>query len=224
MSLGRSCAQSRNPRSARGSYQKLHPLGLDGTSDSPPDMHLGLQMVPDRSLRWMPAVIGVAVLAATVPLALSRDFGVFLAAMFLCAPALLFASLGLVVWGFAEGRLGRKISIYSAVVVIVITARGLYDWEQVPRPDRVCVLVADARCPTQPLHDSRRHHFDLGRLGNCGHGKRLVPRCGSWQHALFDRCATRWIRRRGWKCQIVDVQQMRHGLYILTTFECPLER
>lgn len=36
--------------------------------------------------------------------------------------------------------------------------------------------------------------------------------------------ATRWIRRRGWKCQIVDVQQMRHGLYILTTFECPLER
>ncbi len=188
-------------------------------------MHLGLQMVPDRSLRWMPAVIGVAVLAATVPLALSRDFGVFLAAMFLCAPALLFASLGLVVWGFAEGRLGRKISIYSAVVVIVITAPAVYVIGSKFRDPIVFAFWSQthvALLSRYTTQDGIISTWDGWGIAGMENDSYLVADHGNTLSSTD--AATRWIRRRGWKCQIVDVQQMRHGLYILTTFECPLER
>jgi hypothetical protein len=181
-------------------------------------------MAPDRSLRWMPAAIGLTVLAATAPLALSRDFGVFVATTFVYVPALLVAGIGLLVWGFAERHPRRKISIFLAVAAIAITAPTVYIVGSKFRDRIVFAFWSQthvALISRYATRDGIIAPWDSWGFAGLENDSYLVADHGS---ALFSSHeATKWARRRGGKCDVVDVQLMRRGLYILTTYECPLQ-
>ena len=172
----------------------------------------------------MPAAVGVAVLAATIPLALSRDFGVFLATAFLYAPALLLAGIGLIIWGFAEKRPARKTSAFLAAAAIAIVAPTVYIVGSKFRDQIVFAFWSQTHVALIGRYANRDgiiSTWDSWGIAGMENDSYLVA---SHRNALFSNNeATKWARQQGGKCDVVHVQEMRRDLHILTTYECSLE-
>ncbi|HTZ80757.1 MAG TPA: hypothetical protein VMC10_22795 [Stellaceae bacterium] len=174
--------------------------------------------------RWLPVWAAVAVLATAGPLAWSRDFAVFLFAWFCYGPALLLVCLCLVIWAIVDREPARRWSALAAVLAIVAAASTAYFGARVFDHDRLAFLF------WHPLHRQLVDRFadtdgiiltwDSWGIAGMENDSYLVSNPSDTISDID--AASKWARRYS-DCEIVNVKRMRPGLYILTTYNCPLE-
>ena len=181
-------------------------------------------MVTDRSLRWLPAVAGVAIVVTAGPIAWDRGFGTLLFAIFLYFPTLLAICAWLLVWGLAGKRPERRRPALSTVAVIAVLTplifisvnrvreqAGFWFWYQTHRE------LAGSFSTTDGIITA----WDGWGMAGMENDSYLVSNPSD---TISTRdAATKWAQRYPSGCEIAGVKRMKRGLYILTTFNCALQ-
>jgi len=181
-------------------------------------------MTMNRIFQWLPALAAIVVLFTAGPLFWSRDFGNYLFAFFIYIPALLFVLVGLLFWAFFEKQPKRRHSILATIAAIIASSAVVFAGEKY-LGDRIAFTF------WYPFHHQLVEKFS---------GKdAIIITWDSWGMAGMENdsylvsnpsdtisstdAATRWAHGHRFDCEIVDVQRMRRSLYILTTYNCPLQ-
>jgi hypothetical protein len=175
-----------------------------------------------KNLRWLPLAVAIFIVFTAVPLGMSRDFLAFMAAAFVYAPLLAIAAFLAIVWLIVERRPSRRASIAWALVAIVAAVPLYFVGNRFSDPIRFAFWA--------PFHgellaryssrDGIVTDWDSWGFGGTENDSYLVADHGPAISSNAD--ATAWIKRRGGKCEIVEVERMWPSLYILTTSDCVL--
>jgi len=175
----------------------------------------------------LPLIAAFAVLCTAGPLVWSRDFGLFLL-LFPYAFGLGVVCLVLLVVGlFAKGPVARSHLIEAACAPIAIFA----------------LLWLTATPVSNFLHDRVGFEVWYATNSNVAHqyGRQdaIIMTWDEWGMAGMDSFsflisdpddsigrstlrATAWTRRLKSECEVMEATRARRGLYILSTFNCPL--
>jgi hypothetical protein len=175
-----------------------------------------------RNLRWLPLAVGIFVLFTAVPLGLSRDFLAFMIAVFVYGPLLAIAALGTIVWSIVERGSSRRASIVWSLVAIVAAVPLYFTGSRFSDPIRFAFWSPfhTALLARYSSRDGIITEWDSWGFAGMENDSYLIADHGPGQPSHQD--ATAWIKRRGGKCEIVDVERMRPNVYIFTTTECVL--
>jgi len=182
-------------------------------------------MTTERILRWLPVFAAGAVLAIAGPLAWSRDFGVFLLTYFVCFPLFMFICACLVVWTITEKRPTRRRSVLATTAVVIFLVPLIFLGIRHMDRDRAAFLfryslhrhLVDESAATDGIITV----WDSWGMAGMENDSYLVSNPSDTISSLD--AASKWAQRYS-DCEVVDVKRMRHGLYILTTYNCGLEQ
>jgi len=175
------------------------------------------------TLRWLPLFGSVAALATAAPLAWDKGFDTFLLTFMLYLPAVLVLCICLGVWAAIDwksvrGRSARR--TLAAILILIPLAFYI-----VPRiKDEVRFILW-----------SQRHSDVLRAFAN---RDAIILDWESWGMAGMDNdsylasnpadnlgepnTASQWLHHVGSTCEIAGTKRLARGLYIVTTYNCPL--
>ncbi len=138
----------------------------------------------NRSLRWLPAVAGVAILVTAGSMALWGGSGTLLFCVLLYFPTLLVICVGLLLWGLAGNRPEQPRQALPATLaaIAVLDSHDFHRCAERARPGSFLDLVSDTPPVGRQFLYDRRDYYALGVLGHSGHGERLVPRLKPKRH------------------------------------------
>jgi hypothetical protein len=182
-------------------------------------------MTISRSIRWLPASTGAAVLLTAGPLAwMSRDFGWFLFALFDYVPILLLLCACLLIWAIFERRSERRLVVLITMATIIALPPGLVFADR-HLHERVAFLF------WYPVHQKLVGEFAAkdgiiaawDRWGMAGSENDSYLVSDTSDAISTMDAASSWARNNHTDCPIVDAKRMMRGLYIITTYNCPLE-
>jgi hypothetical protein len=177
-----------------------------------------------RFIWKIPAISSVVALLAAVPFVWSRDFGWFLFGYFIYIPTVVVICACLLIWAGSEKNSKRRLAALTSIAAIIATSLLVFLGDKYAH-DRLAFVF------WYPTHQQMIEKFsdkdgvimtwDSWGMAGMENDAYLIS---SPSDAIFNiEVASKWVRSRHLKCPIVDVQRMRHGLYIFTTYNCSLE-
>jgi hypothetical protein len=151
-------------------------------------------------LRWLPPLVAVAVLVTAGRAAWRRDF-LLIVLLTSGLPMVLAAGAGLLLWAMSEKPRERGRAVLATLVIAALTPAVVIGLFLIP--DHV-----------------------IGRSLCCG-----IPCIATWSIGSRPRTRSLWCGTVGaWRatrtdntCEIGDVDRMKRGLYIVTTYNCGLQ-
>jgi hypothetical protein len=177
-----------------------------------------------RLFAQLPLLAAVIVLVTATPFAWSRDLGIFLICILFYLPIIIIACIILLVMAFKPPMGAQRLPILLTVAVIATLTPtaftvippirdpvGFFVWYKMHRN-----LIAKFKS-----HDGIVVTWDQWGWAGNENDSYLVSN-PSDDIAEIDP-ASRWIKGQGFQCDAAYVERMMHGLYILTTYNCPLE-
>lgn len=182
-------------------------------------------MTPIRFLWLLPPSIAVACLALAAGwVAWSRDFGTFLLAFFYLVPAIVVIGGLFLSWAFFDHDLYRiRVALLGGVGTLIVVPvcflatdyfhdrLAFYPWYLTHR-----TLLASHRSKDQIIMT-----WDSWGMAGSENDSYLVSNPSD---SISDAgAATRWLHRIQPLCNAADVERMLPGVYIVTTFNCPLQ-
>ncbi|MGO9486211.1 MAG: hypothetical protein ACLPX9_16780 [Rhodomicrobium sp.] len=181
-------------------------------------------MMTDRSLRWLPAVAGVAILVTAGPIAWDRGWGTFIFCIFLYFPTLLVICVGLLLWGLAGNRPEqRRPALATLAVIAVLTPTIFIGVQRVREPVAFWFWYQTHRqlAANFSMTDGIITSWESWGMAGLEYDSYLVSNASD---TISSRdAATRWAQQYLSECEIVDGKRMKRGLYILTTMNCGLQ-
>jgi hypothetical protein len=176
-----------------------------------------------RPLRWLPLIAAIATLVAATPFAWDKSFGTFLFLIFFYLPALVLVCIGLCIWAGIERKSPRARSIVISLVVILALTGGTF-WI-LPRIKDELRFLAWSRTHGDVLKgvvDRDAIILDWESWGMAGMENDAYLVSNPSDNLAEGSAASEWLRHVGSSCEIVASKRLRHGIYIVTTYECPL--
>ena len=180
---------------------------------------------PDRPLRWLPGASAIVVSVATIPLGLSRDFLAFAITGLIAIPVLILTIAGFLFWRNVTMNPDCKKSLLSAAVVIVFTAPTVYLTCHAYRDQIVFAFWS-------PTHVALLHRYatrdgiisvwDGWGFAGMENDSYLIADNGKTLSSANE--ATEWVKRWKSPCVIVELLEIRRGLFIFTTANCGLDQ
>jgi hypothetical protein len=180
-------------------------------------------MTRENSLIWLPYFAGATALVTAIPFAWSKDFGTFLLLIVLYLPAVALACIGLCVWAVVERESSRARPIFISVAVTLAVIGSTF-WALPRVKDELRFAVW-----------SSTHSDTIGRFSD---RDAVILQWESWGIAGMENdaylvsnpsdnlaeagSASEWIRHVGSDCEIVASKRFRRGVYLVTTYNCPL--
>ncbi|MGY3038153.1 hypothetical protein ACVIIV_007323 [Bradyrhizobium sp. USDA 4354] len=177
-----------------------------------------------RRLRWLPLVAAIATVTTATPLAWdSKNFGTFLLVISVYLPAVALVGLGLCIWAGVERKSPRARSIVVSLVVMLTLIGGTF-WAVPPAKDELRFLTwslthSDA---LRGFADRDSVMLDWESWGMAGIENDAYLVSNPSDNLTQDAGASEWLRHVGSSCEIVASKRMRRGIYIVTTYNCPL--
>ena len=171
----------------------------------------------------LPAIVAAIAFVVGIPVLGSRDFGAFVLATFFYIPFLALVCLCLLAASIFVKGAKNKLAMLATVPAIIVPSILIFFGQ----------MYAGDRIRFELWHSFHRHMIEdfAGKDG-------IIIPWDSWGMAGTDndsylvsnpddsisdlRAASTWVRRIQPDCSAADVLRMRRGLYIITTYNCPL--
>jgi hypothetical protein len=177
-----------------------------------------------RTLRWLPFIAAIATVATATPFAWdSKNFGTFLSVIWFYLPAVALVCIGLCIWAGVERKSPRARAIVISLVV-VLTLNGGTFWVLPQVKDELRFLAwSHAHNDTlRGFADKDSVILDWESWGMAGMENDAYLVSNPSDNLAEDGGASAWLRHVGSSCEIVDSKRLRRGIYIVTTYNCPL--
>jgi hypothetical protein len=178
-----------------------------------------------RTLRWLPFVAAIVGVATATPLAWdSKNFGTFLLLISLYLPAVALVCLGLCIWAGVERNSPRARPIVISLVVMLTLIGGIF-WALPAAKDELRFLawLRTHKDALQWYADRDSVMLDWESWGMAGMENDAYLVSNPGDNLAQDGGASEWLRHVGSTCEIVASKRMRRGIYIVTTYNCPLQ-
>jgi hypothetical protein len=175
------------------------------------------------ALRWLPTVIAVAVLATAGPLGWDKDFGTFLFTLFFYLPVLVILCAGLCIWAVIEHRSPRGRSVCMALAAAVVSAPITFfgaSWGKDHARFFLWYATHHGFADQFVGRDAIVLDWESWGIAGSENDAYLV----SDPDDKLDQSGERlkWLHNIGSDCEIADAKRLARGLYIATTYNCPL--
>ncbi len=177
-----------------------------------------------QTLRWLPFIAAIVAVTTATPFAWDKSLGTFLFLISFYLPAVGLVCVGLCIWAAVERKPPRTRSIVISLVVMLTLIGGTF-WALPQVKDELRFLAWSYA------------HNDLLRGGSAKDSVMQVWE--SWGMAGMENDAylvsnpsdnlaenggaSEWLRHVGSSCEIVSSKRMRRGIYVITTYNCPLQ-
>lgn len=176
-----------------------------------------------RRLRWLPFEVAAVTLATAVPILWSKDFGAFLFFLFAYLPVVGLVCCGLVVWAIIERKSPQVHSIVISLMVIPALLVGTF-W-LLPRIKDEIGFFVWSQTHSDVLksfvgRDAIISDWDSWGMAGSENDSYLVSSSGD--NLTKRGPASEFLRRIGSTCEIVASKRLHRGVYIVTTYNCPL--
>jgi len=176
-----------------------------------------------RTLKWLPYIAAITALVTAIPFAWDKGFGTFLLLVFFYLPAVALACIGFCVWAAIERKSARVRPIVISVVIILVLIGGIF-WTLPRIKDelRFAVWSYTHGDIIRGFADRDAIILDWESWGMVGmeNDAYLVSNPSD---SLAEAGATsEWLRHVGSSCEIVTSKRFRRGIYLVTTYNCPL--
>ncbi|SDH17902.1 hypothetical protein SAMN05216338_100683 [Bradyrhizobium sp. Rc2d] len=177
-----------------------------------------------RTLRWLPLVAAIAAVTTAAPLAWDgKNFSTFLLLISLYLPAVALVCIGLCIWAILERKSPRARSIVVSLVVMLTLIVGTF-WALPAAKDELRFLAwsfthNDA---LEGFADRDSVMLDWESWGLAGMENDAYLVSNPSDNLTQNGGASEWLRHVGSSCEIVASKRMRRGIYIVTTYNCPL--
>ncbi len=176
-----------------------------------------------RTLRWLPILVAAATLVTATPFAWDKGFGTSLFLLFVYLPAATWVCIGLCVWAAIERKSTRARWIVISLLLIPAVIGGTF--RVLPQiKDELRFLV------WSHTHDDELREFadrdaiilDWESWGWAGSENDSYLVSNPNDDLAESEATAEWLRHVGSSCEIVALKRLRRGIYIVTTYECPL--
>jgi hypothetical protein len=166
----------------------------------------------------------MAAVTTAAPLAWDgRDFGTFLLLISLYLPAVALICIGLCVWAVLERKSARARSIVISLVVMLTLIGGIL-WALPAAKDELRFLAWSLKHndALERLADKDSILLDWESWGMAGMENDAYLVSNPSDNLAQHDGAAEWLRHVGSSCDIAAAKRMRRGIYIVTTYNCPL--
>ncbi len=177
-----------------------------------------------RALRWLPLVAAIAAVTTAAPLAWDgKDFRTFLLLISLYLPAVALICIGLSVWAALERKSPRARSIAISLVVMLTFIGGTL-WALPAAKDQLRFLAWSLKHSDalEEFADKDSIMLEWESWGMAGMESDAYLVSNPRNNLTQDGGAAEWLHHVGSSCDIVASKRMRRGIYIITTYNCPL--
>lgn len=176
-----------------------------------------------RRLRWLPLVAAIFAVATAAPFAWDKDFGTFLLLISLYLPAVALVCIGLCFWAVLERKSPRARSIAISIVVMLTLICGTF-WAAPRAKDELRFLAWSLKHndALEWFADKDSVILDWESWGMVGMENDAYLVSNPSDNLAQDDGASEWLRHVGSSCEIAASKRMRRGIYIVTTYNCPL--
>lgn len=176
-----------------------------------------------RTLKWLPYIAAITALGTAIPFAWDRSFGTFLLLVFFYFPVVALVCIGFCVWAVIERKSPRVHPIVISVVIILALVGGTF-WA-IPRiKDELRFAVWSYRHgdTIRGFADRDAIVMDWDRWGMAGMESDAYLVSNPNDNLAETGAASEWLRHVGSSCEIVVSKRLRRGIYVVTTYNCPL--
>lgn len=176
-----------------------------------------------QTLRWLPFIAAIAAVTTATPFAWDKSLGTFLFLISLYLPAVALVCVGLCIWAGVERKSSRARSIVVSLVVMLTLIGGTF-WA-LPRAKDELRFLAWSYAHNDALRgfadkDSVMLAWESWGMAGMENDAYLVSNPSD--NLAEDGGASEWLRHVGSSCEIVASKRMRRGIYVITTYNCPL--
>lgn len=188
-------------------------------------------MRSENALRWLPWTAALVTMLVMVPVAWGRGFGSFMLANLFVMPGILVAVCGGLAWAFWQRDKARQCSIFAAVFLTLILTFAIFfvvprveDWPRywVWAPAHQALLREYA------LKSALVEDWQQWGMAGAEYNSYLVS--SPFEELSSLKTATIWVNQNAVPCQadpsycdVVDVKRMQKAIYLVTTFNSPLQ-
>jgi hypothetical protein len=177
-----------------------------------------------RSVRWLPLVTAIGAVTTAAPFAWNgKDFGTFLLLFALYLPLVTLVGIGLCIWAIRERTSSRARSIVASLVAMLGLIAGTF-WILPAAKDDLRFLAWSLTHNDAMRASADRDSvvMDWESWGMAGMEDDAYLVSNPNDDLTRDGGAARWLRHINSSCEIVASKRMRRGIYIVTTYNCPL--
>lgn len=179
-----------------------------------------MQMVAPKPLTILSILTSAALTAAAVVFGASRNFGMFILGIQVVGGLLI---LALVILGVATGADRGSRGIKTSAVLVLLAPFAAYAASHLR--DRALFVIWSLSHPAAlqaaASKDSIITSWDSWGMAGSENDSYLVS--DKQDDSSNVTSAERWRVRMGLNCPIVATARMRKGIYIVTTYQCPLD-
>lgn len=176
-----------------------------------------------RTLRWLPFIAAIAAVLSAAPFAWDKSLGTFLLLISLYLPAVALVCIGLCTWAAVERKSPRTRSIVISLAVMLTLIAGTF-WA-LPRIKDELRFMAWSHTHNDALGefaDKDAVIVDWESWGMAGMENDAYLVSNPSDTLAEDGGASKWLRHVGSSCEIVASKRMRRGIFVVTTYNCPL--
>jgi hypothetical protein len=177
--------------------------------------------LPRRPLALLPFLLLVPLVLFAVYFGWSRDFGAFVIGYLLFPPAALGVAIILLAWAVFD-RTNRPACLTALATGLVVVPAGVF--LELHFHDRISFWL------WRPAHQAVIERYaskdqiitgwDSWGMAGMSNDSYLVSNPNDSISSL--NAATKWVHRIQPACDAAAVERMARGLYIITTYNCPL--
>ena len=177
-----------------------------------------------RMLKWLPYFAAASAFATAIPFASSKDFDTYLLLIFYYVPAVALACIGLCVWAVIERKSPRSRSIVVSIVVIIAVIGSTF--RALPGIKDELRFAVWSRTHGDIVRsfadrDAIISHWESWGMAGMANDAYLVSNPSD---TLAEAgAASNWLRRVGSDCEIAASKRFRRWIYLVTTYNCPLQ-
>jgi hypothetical protein len=175
------------------------------------------------TLRWLPFIAAIAAFATAAPFAWDKGFGTFLFLILFYVPAVALVWIGLCVWAAIEGKSPRARSIVISLLVIPALIGGTFT--VLPRLKDELLFLVWSHTHGDVLRgftDRDAIVLDWESWGMAGMENDSYLVSNPSDKLAEGGATSEWLRHVGSSCEIVASKRLARGIYIVTTYQCPL--
>jgi hypothetical protein len=176
-----------------------------------------------RTLKRLPYFAAITALVTAIPFAWNKDFGTFLLLVFFYLPAVALACIGLCVWAAIERKSPRaRPMVISVVIIPTLIGSTFWALPRIKDEFRFAVWSYTHRDMIRGFADRDAIILDWESWGMAGMENDAYLVSNPSDNLAEAGAASEWLRHVGSSCEIVALKRFRRGIYVVTTYNCPL--
>jgi hypothetical protein len=176
-----------------------------------------------RTLKWLPYCAAITALVTAIPFAWDKSFDNFLFLIFCYLPVVALACIGLCVWAAIERNSPRSRPIViSVVIILALISSTFWALPRIKDELRFSVWSYTHGDIIRGFADRDAIILNWEGWGMAGMENDAYLVSNPSDNLAEPGAASEWLRHVGSSCEIVASKRLRRGIYVVTTYNCPL--